>query len=269
VSYFSAPDGTELFYRDYGIGSPVVFVHSMLMSSDMWQHQMLHLVEHGHRAVAYDRRGHGRSDDPGTGYEFDTLADDLAALLDRLELTGVTLVGHSMGGGEVIRYLARHGSDRIARIARIALVGATAPYFGIDPQVATAMLDQLRSGYAQWASDNAGLSFGDDLPGCHIPQPEKDATIRDWMRVSLYAAVECMRINLAADFRAEASQISVPALILHGDHDAIAPLEICGQRSADLILDSKLVVYQNASHMLHLSHREQLNHDLQEFALTV
>ncbi|MET9488528.1 alpha/beta hydrolase [Nocardia sp. NPDC006630] len=266
MSYFSAPDGTELFYRDYGSGSPVVFVHSMLMSSDMWQHQMLHLAARGHRAVAYDRRGHGRSDDPGTGYEFDTLADDLAALLDRLELTGVTLVGHSMGGGEVIRYLARHGSDRIARIA---LVGATAPHLGIDPRIATALLDQLRTGYAQWVTDNAGLSFGDDLPGCHIPHLEKEATIRDWMRVSLHAAVECNRINLAADFRTEASRIGVPALILHGDHDAFAPLEISGQRSADLIPDSKLVVYENASHMLHLSHREQLNHDLQEFALTV
>ena len=115
---FTAPDGTELFYRDYGAGRPVVFIHSMLMSSDMWQPQMLHLAGHGLRAVAYDRRGHGRSDDPGTGYDFDTLASDLAALLDRLGLTGVTLVGHSMGGGEVIRYLSRRGARAAPRRLR-------------------------------------------------------------------------------------------------------------------------------------------------------
>ncbi|WP_405164253.1 alpha/beta hydrolase [Nocardia sp. NBC_01499] len=259
----TTPDGTALFYRDYGIGRPVVFVHSMLMSSDMWQHQMLHLVGHGYRAVAYDRRGHGRSDDPGRGHDFDTLADDLAALLDRLDLTDVTLVGHSMGGGEVIRYLTRHGGHRVARIA---LVGATAPYLGVDPQLADALLHQLRTDYGRWVADNAALSFGADLPGCDIPQLEQDATIRDWMRVSLHAAVECTRANLAADFRAEAGAIALPTLILHGDNDAFAPLETCGQRSAELIPHSKLVVYRNASHMLHLSHRPQLNEDLLSFA---
>jgi non-heme chloroperoxidase len=263
MSHFVAPDGTELFYRDYGAGRPVVFVHSMLMSSDMWQHQMLHLTAHGFRAIAYDRRGHGRSDDPGRGYDFDTLADDLAALLDRLELTSVTLVGHSIGGGEVIRYLSRHGDHRIARIV---LAGATAPYLDVHPDLTTALLDQLRTGYAHWVADNAGLSFGDDLPGHDIPQLEKEATIRDWMRVSLHAAVECMQENLAADFRIQASQITVPALVIHGDHDAFAPLETCGQLSAALIPGSKLVVYENASHMLHLSHRDRLSGDLLAFA---
>ena len=263
MSYFTTTDGTELFYRDYGAGRPVVFIHSMLMSSDMWQPQMLHLAGHGFRAVAYDRRGHGRSDDPGKGYDFDTLAGDLAALLERLDLTGVTLVGHSMGGGEVIRYLSRHGDDRIARIV---LAGATAPCLGIDPKVATALLGQIRAGYARWVAENAGLSFGDGLPGNDIPHLAKEATIRDWMRVSLHAAVECTRNNLAADFRAEATQITVPALVIHGDHDAFAPLESCGQRSAGLIPGSKLVIYPNASHMLHLSHGEELARDLLDFA---
>jgi len=263
LSYFTAPDGTELFYRDYGAGRPVVFIHSMLMSSDMWQPQMLHLAGHGFRAVGYDRRGHGRSDDPGKGYDFDALAGDLAALLDRLDLTDVTLVGHSMGGGEVIRYLSRHGSDRIARIV---LAGATAPYLGVDPDVADAVLGQLRTGYARWVEDNASLSFGDGLPGNDIPQLAKEATIRDWMRVSRHAAAECTRNNLAADFRPEESRITVPALVIHGDHDAFAPLETCGQQSAELIPDSKLVIYPNASHMLHLSHSESLSGDLLECA---
>ncbi|MFD6157015.1 alpha/beta fold hydrolase [Nocardia sp. NPDC060256] len=263
MTALTTTDGTTLFYRDYGTGRPVVFVHSMLMSSDMWQHQMLHLAEHGHRAIAYDRRGHGRSDDPGRGYDFDTLADDLAALLDRLDLTEVTLVGHSMGGGEVIRYLTRHGAQRISRIA---LVGATAPHLSVDPPLADALLDQLRTDYGRWVAGNAALSFGNDLPGCDIPQLEQEATIRDWMRVSLHAAVECTRANLAADFRAEARVITVPTLVLHGDHDAFAPLETCGRRSAELIPDSKLVVYENAAHMVHLSHRARLNEDLLAFA---
>ncbi|WP_225730782.1 MULTISPECIES: alpha/beta fold hydrolase [unclassified Nocardia] len=263
MPYFTTPDGIDLFYRDYGSGRPIVFAHSMLMSSDMWQRQLVHLAEHGHRAVAYDRRGHGRSDDPGTGYDFDTLADDLAALLDRLDLTDAVLVGHSMGGGEVIRYLTRYGTTRVARIA---LVGATAPCLDADPRTADALLDQLSFGYGRWVAENAALSFGDDLPGCDIPQLEKDATIRDWMRVALHAAVECTKANLAADFRFEARRITVPTLVIHGDHDAFAPLHTCGRRSAELIPDSKLVIYRNASHMLHLSHREQLDQDLLMFA---
>ncbi|MDH6141991.1 non-heme chloroperoxidase [Kitasatospora sp. GP30] len=256
------PDGTQLFYRDWGTGRPVVFVHSMLMSSQMWQHQMQHLVEHGHRAIAYDRRGHGRSDDPGTGYEFDTLADDLAALLAELDLTDVTLVGHSMGGGEVVRYLSRHGDQRISRIA---LVGSTLPHLDVEPTVAAALLDRLRVGYGQWVAENAALAFGDGLPDCSIPQVEKDRTIQDWMAVSLKAAVDCTAVNLVADFRADLRAIRVPTLVVHGDSDAFAPLEICGRRSADLIPGSRLVVYRNASHMLHLSHRRQLNADLLAF----
>lgn len=253
------PDGTELFYRDWGAGRPVVFVHSMLMSSQMWQYQMLYLVEHGYRAVAYDRRGHGRSDDPGTGYDFDTLADDLAVLLDRLELTDITLVGHSMGGGEVVRYLSRHG-DR--RVSRIALVGSTAPNLDVDPAVAAALLDRFRVGYGQWVAENAAASFGDGL----IPQVDKQQTIQDWMGVSLKAAVDCTAVNMAADFRTEMSTIRIPALVVHGDNDAFAPLEICGRRSAELIPESELLVYRNASHMLQLSHRQQLNADLLAFA---
>lgn len=252
------PDGTQLYYRDWGTGRPVVLVHSLLMNGDMWQYQMHHLAEHGHRAIAYDRRGHGRSDDPGAGYDFDTLADDLAAVLDTLGLADVTLVGHSMGGGEVVRYLSRHGD---ARISRVALVGSTVPCLGVDPAEAAALLERLRTGYGQWVQENAAFSFGTEP----IPQVERDRTIQDWMAVSLKAAVECTAANLAADFRAEVAAIGLPALVVHGDSDAFAPLETCGRRTAELIPDSKLVVYRNGSHMLHLSHRRQLNADLLDF----
>ena len=264
MPHFPAPDRTELFYRDWGPGAgrPVVFVHGMLMSSDMWQYQMLHLTENGFRAVAYDRRGHGRSDDPGTGYDFDTLADDLAALLDRLDLCDVTLVGHSMGGGEIAQYLSRHDSQRIARIV---LVSSTVPALDADPEAVAAALDRLRAGYGQWVAENAALSFGDRLPGCVIPQLEKEQVIRDWMGVSLQAAVACTAANMPADFTAELSKITVPTLVLHGDHDVFAPLETCGRRSADLIPGSRLVIYGNAAHMPQMSHRERLNADLLAF----
>ena len=255
-------DGTELFYRDWGAGRPVVFVHGMLMSSDMWQYQMLHITQNGFRAVACDRRGHGRSDDPGTGYDFDTLADDLAALLDRLDLTGATLVGHSMGGGEIVRYLSRHGGQRIAQIV---LVSSTVPNLDADPQTVAATLDRIRSSYGLWVAENAAPSIGDGPGGCAIPRLEKEQTIRDWLGVSLQAAVACMAANMQADFTADLSKITMPALVLHGDHDPFAPLEACGQQSAGLLPDSRLVVYANAAHLPHLSHRERLNADLLTF----
>jgi pimeloyl-ACP methyl ester carboxylesterase len=170
MPHFPGPDGTSLFYRDWGAGRPVVFVHGMLMSSGMWQHQMLHLTDNGFRTVAYDRRGHGRSDDPGTGYDFDTLADDLAAVLDRLDLTGVTLVGHSMGGGEITRYLSRHGGQRISRIV---LVSSTVPKLDADPQAVAAALDHLRASYGQWVAETPGCP---SVTGCPA------ASYRNWTR---------------------------------------------------------------------------------------
>jgi non-heme chloroperoxidase len=258
----NADDGTELVYRDWGAGRPVVFVHGMLMSCDTWQYQMLHLADNGFRAVAYDRRGHGRSDDPGSGYEFDTLADDLAALLERLDLTDAMLVGHSMGGGEIARYLTRHGDQRISQIV---LVGSTLPRVELEEEARTLLLDQLRAGYGRWVADNAAASFGDDLPGYAIAELDKEQTIRQWMGVSLGAAVACTAANTSTDFTTELSEIPVPTLIVHGDHDLFAPLETSGRRAAELIPDSSLVIYEGAAHMLHLSHRARLNADLLSF----
>jgi non-heme chloroperoxidase len=252
-------DGTRIFFREYGQGRPVVFLHSMLMSSTTWERSLLRFADSGYRAIAYDRRGHGRSDDSGRGYDFDRLADDLAEILELLDLNDVMLVGHSMSGGEIIRYLGRHGSRRVSRLA---LVAATAPWLNVDPEIGADLLGRLRDDYGAWVSENAGMSFGDNVPGSAIGTLDREATVREWMSVSRYAARECMRSNLAADFRDEATRIAVPTLIVHGDNDAFAPLEICGRVTAELIPASSLVVYPGAPHMLHLSHTERLNTDL-------
>lgn len=166
-----------------------------------------------------------------------------------------------MGRGEIARYLSSHDGQRISQIA---LVSSTAPQPDVDPQTGAASPGQIRASYGPWVAENDAVSFGDGLPGCAIPQLEKEQAIRDWMGVSLQAAVACTAANMSADFTGELSKITVP-LVLHGDHDAFAPLETCAHRSAELIPDSQLVVYGNAAHMPHLSHRERLNADLLAF----
>jgi pimeloyl-ACP methyl ester carboxylesterase len=267
---YLAANGTELFYRDWGTGRPVVFVASSSLSSDMWRFQMPHLTDNGFRAIGYDRRGHGRSDNPGRGYDFDTLADDLGALLDHLDLTGTTLVGHSMGGGEIVRYLTRHSA---ARVEKIVLIGSTVPCLmrkadnpnGIDPALLHATADAIRDDLGQWLVDNAPQFWGDGVPGCELPQVIKDWALQDLMKVSADAAVACTRTNIAADFRAELSGIDLPALILHGEYDASAPVDLCARVSARLLPNARLVVYPNAAHALYLTHRERLNADLLAF----
>jgi non-heme chloroperoxidase len=270
MPYLNA-NGTQLFYRDWGTGRPVVFVTSWALSSIMWQQQMQHFADNGFRAIGYDRRGHGRSDDPGAGYDFDTLADDLAALIEHLDLTDVTLIGHSMGGGEIVRYLTRHGDDRVARIA---LVGSTVPCLGQLPDnpdgvpaaASEQLLARLRVDFGGWIDENAGAFFGDGLPGCELPQATRDWTIRDCMSVNLNAAIACTAANVAADFRPELAKIAVPALVVHGDHDASAPLELTGRVTAGLIPDAELKVYPNTAHAIYMTHTEQLNADLLDFA---
>jgi pimeloyl-ACP methyl ester carboxylesterase len=264
-------DGTRLFYRDWGAGRPVVFVTSWALSSIMWQYQMEHLAANGFRAIGYDRRGHGRSDDPGAGYDFDTLADDLAALVEHLDLTDVTLVAHSMGGGEVVRYLTRHGEGRVAKIV---LVGSTVPCLprlpdnpnGIPLAARERLLARLATDFGGWIDENAGPFFGDGVPGCELPQATKDWTLRDCMSVNLHAAIACTATNATADFRPELAKITRPALVVHGDHDASAPLDLCGRVTAELLAEAELRVYTNAAHALYLTHTERLNADLLDFA---
>jgi non-heme chloroperoxidase len=265
--FIETRDGTQLFYRDWGSGAPLVFLSGWALTSDCWGYQMGPLSDSGLRCIAYDRRGHGRSSDPGRGFDYDSLADDLAAVLDALDLKNVTLVTHSMAGGEAIRYLTRHGSKRIARVA---LVAATLPFLtktadnpdGIDPAVFdNARRNVLLRDFPKALRDNM-RPFG---------VAETSPAMLDWiaglmLRCSMKALVECNRALTGTDFRAELAKIDVPTLIVHGDRDVSAPLPITGRKTAALMPRATVKIYEGAPHGLFLTHTERLNKDLLEFA---
>ncbi|NMO16281.1 alpha/beta hydrolase [Pyxidicoccus fallax] len=265
--YIRTRDGVELFCRDWGTGKPVVFLSGWALASDMWGYQMVPLSERGLRCIAYDRRGHGQSSDPGRGYDYDTLADDLAAVLDTLDLRDVTLVGHSMSAGEMVRYLTRHGDRRIARV--LFLAPANTPFLLKTPDnpdgIDAAVFEHLRNNvflrdYAGWLSQNADPFF----------VPETSAAMKDWvkdmmLRTSMKAVIDCNRAMTTTDFRAELARIQVPALVIHGDKDASAPIDLTGRKTAKLIPGAKLKVYEGAPHGLFVTHLDRLNGDLLAF----
>ena len=258
-------DGVQLFYRDWGIGEPLVFMSGWALTSDCWGYQTAPLSE-STRCIAYDRRGHGRSSDPGRGFDVDTLADDLAAVLDALDLKNVTLVAHSMAGGEAVRYLSRHGSKRVARVA---LDAATLPFMtktadnpdGIDPAVfENGRRNVLLRDFPKALRDNM-RPFG---------VAETSDAMLDWiaglmLRCSMKALVECNRALTATDFRADLAKVTVPTLIVHGDKDVSAPLAITGRKTAALMPQATVKIYEGAPHGLFLTHAERLNKDLLEF----
>lgn len=264
-NYVKAVDDTPLFFRDWGEGPAVVFAASWALPSAMWQYQMTALTDAGLRCIAYDRRGHGRSGDPGGRYNFSTLADDLACVIESLDLEHVTLVGHSMGCCEIARYLSRHGADRIARLAFLAPAGPilkkTADHSeGIDPAIFEAVRSIWRQDFPKWLAENARPFVMPDTPQAAI----------DWFmammrETSLQAAIELNRELTDADFRAEMRDIDLPTLILHGTNDASAPLELTGRRCAQLIRGSELKIYDGAPHGLFLTHAGQVNRDLLNF----
>jgi pimeloyl-ACP methyl ester carboxylesterase len=266
ASFIERTDGTALFYRDWGAGRPIVFVASAGLPSGMWGYQMLPLVQAGYRCIAFDRRGHGRSSDPGRGYDFDTLADDLAAVLETLDLRNVMLVGHSMGCGEVTRYLSRHGQDRVARIA---LIAPTTPFLlrtadnphGVERSVFQAVRAGWQVDYPQWLSANARP----------FVMPETSEAQIQWvmnmmLQTSLQAVIECNVAVTETDFRSELARIDLPALVVHGTADASAPIDLTGRPTAQLLPHAQLEVYAKAPHGVFLTHIERLNSDLLRFA---
>lgn len=260
-----AKDGTRLFHRDWGEGQPVVFASSWALSSEMWAYQVAHLSERGFRCIAFDRRGHGRSDIPGKGYDMDTLADDVAAVIDTLGLKDVILVGHSMGGAEVVRYLGTHGG---AKVKRVALVAAVAPYvvqtadnpYGAPIAFHENTLKQFASDFPKWAMENQAPFF----------TPETSPAMKAWLTEQLLAtpvpvALAAYKALIGKDLRPDLAKIDRPTLIVHGDKDASAPLAVTGQRLAAGIEGAQLRVYAGAPHGIFVTHMDRLNVDLETF----
>jgi len=271
VSYFQATDGTTLYYRDHGDGPPVVFLASQGLSSSMWQHLLLRLVDQGFRCVALDRRGHGRSDDPGKGYDFDRFADDVSELLTQLDLREVTLVGHSVGSAEAARYLTRHGTDRVTRLV---LASTTLPFLtmtddnpdAVPPAVMQSVWESWHSDWPRWVGENTPPFVGTGLPGCAVSPEMIQLGTNDMLQTSLPALLRTSQAAFGTDFRAELRQISVPTLLIHGDADASAPVEITGAKAVALIPGARLKIYQNAPHGLVATHLSQVEADILEFA---
>ena len=270
MPFIETDDGSSLFYKDWGTGEPVLFVHGWVLGADMWEYQMTPLAAQGLRCIAYDLRGSGRSDQPGHGYDPDSLAGDLAAVIQQLDLHGVTLVGHSMGSAQIVRYLSRHQADRGARVAFVA---TTLPFLlktddnpdGLDGAVFEETLAAVGEDRPRFAAGVADLWFGNGLPGVSVSPELQQWLLGLFMQASPRAAVEMFRAFTQTDFRADLAAVAVPTLIIHGDSDAMAPLEISARKAAAAIPHSQLTLYQHASHGLFLSHRRRLNADLIEF----
>jgi non-heme chloroperoxidase len=256
-SFIETDDGASLFHVDWGTGKPVLFTHAWGLNADIWEYQLIELVDQGLRCVAYDRRGHGRSSDPGRGYDYDRLADDLAAVMNQLDLTDVTLVAHSMGNGEAVRYLHRHGS---ARIARLVMLSTIPPQSTSDFSPLIAGLKQDRPAF--FAKGVAAFTGGHPA----VSPAMTEWIIAQFMRASPKGTIACMHSIARGDFRADMRAVTVPTLIAHGDKDMVNPLDTTAQKVAELIPGSTLKVYEGAPHGLVITHRDRLARDILAFA---
>ena len=269
MPFIETADRTSLFVTEWGSGPPVVFTHAWGLRSDQWTYQVPALAGAGLRCVLYDRRGHGRSDRPAAGYDIDTLADDLAAVIDHFDLHEATLVAHSLGSKKAIRYLTRHGEGRIARLILIApitplLRRTTDNPDGLDPALIDANYAAVAANVPKWCADfeAAGPYFGSSPGGS---QGLIDWTTRMIVDTPLPVLLETLKVNADVDMRTELQEIQVPALIVHGDQDASAPIDLTGRKTAELIGGASLTVYPGAGHGLYASDHDTLNADLLAF----
>lgn len=271
MPYVTASDGAQIYYKDWGTGRPVVLSHGWPLNSDSWEAQQLFLASNGFRAIAHDRRGHGRSDQTWHGNEMNTYADDLAGFIDTLDLRDVTLVGFSTGGGEVARYIGRHGT---ARIAQLVLVSAVPPFMlkaDDNPGgVPIEAFDAIRAGSladrSQLYHDLAdGPFFGNNRPGANVSQGIRDAFWHQSLQAGHRGAYECVAAFSATDFRADLDAFDVPTLVIHGDDDQVVPFEVGGKASAARIKNATLKVYPGAPHGITDTHKDQLGSDLLDF----
>ena len=271
MTTFKTKDGVSIFYKDWGVGRPIVFSHGWPLNSDAWEDQMLFLAENGYRVIAHDRRGHGKSEQSWNGNDMETYASDLGQLIDYLDLKDAILVGHSTGGGEVARYIGKNGTKRVAGAI---LIGAVTPTMlkteknpdGVPMSVFDGIRDGVRTDRAQFFKDFTIPFFGANRDGAKVSEGMRNSFVTLGMQASLKAVYDCIVAFSETDFTEDLKKIDVPVLILHGDDDQIVPIDITAKRAVNLAPKAELKIYEGGSHALPATEKAQIGKDILDFA---
>jgi len=271
MSTITTKDGTQIYYKDWGTGRPVVFSHGWPLSADSWEAQMMFLASNGYRCIAHDRRGHGRSSQPWNGNDMDTYADDLSELIETLDLKGAVLIGFSAGGGEVARYIGRHGTKRVAKAALISAVPPLMLKTAANPGgLPMKVFDGIRAAAVADRSQlykdlAAGPFFGANRSGAKVSQGMIDSFWLQGMQAGHKNTFDCIKAFSETDFTEDLKKFDVPTLIIHGDDDQIVPISASALRSSKLVKKATLKVYPGGPHGLADTHKDELNADLLDF----
>ena len=271
MSRIITKDDTEIYYKDWGTGHPVVFSHGWPLNSDSWESQMMFLASKGYRCIAHDRRGHGRSSQPWNGNEMDTYADDLSELMEKLDLKDAVLIGFSAGGGEIARYIGRHGTKRVAKAALISAVPPLMLKTEANPGGLTIdVFDGIRSGSmadrSQFYKDLAsGPFFGANRPGSKVSQGMIDSFWLHGMQAGHKNTYDCIKAFSETDFTEDLKKFNMPTLIIHGDDDQVVPMDASAFLSSKRVKNAIFKIYEGAPHGIIYTHKDRLNTDLLEF----